>query len=101
MAQLTLLRGYRVAQRIVKRKKHTEQYQREKLEQSIVGACLSVKEYAGSAELTAKHVCDHVEDWLEDKLEVTSRDLRTAAGRYLEPYNPSAALVYVTHMEVN
>ena len=90
-----------MAQRIVKRKKHTEHYQREKLEQSVLGACLSVREYAGSAELTAKQVCDQVEAWLEDKLEVTSKDLRIVAAQYLKPYNPSAALIYETHMEVN
>lgn len=90
-----------MSQRVVKRKKHTEHFQRDKLEKSVMSACLSVKEYAGSAELTAKQVCDQVEAWLEDKLEVTSRDLRIATGRFLEPYNPSAAVVYVSHMEVN
>lgn len=88
-------------QRIVKRRKHTEHYQRQKLEKSVVSACMSVREYAGSAELTAKQVCDQVDTWLEDKLEVTSRDLRVITGKYLNAYNPSAALVYVTHMEVN
>lgn len=90
-----------MSERVIKRKKHTEHYQREKLEKSIHAACLSVREFTGSAELTARHVCNHVETWLEDKLEVTSHDLRLIAGRYLQQYNPSAALVYVTHMEIN
>jgi len=87
--------------RIVKQKYHTEHYQREKLEQSIHRVCLSVRELTGSAELTASHVCNHVEEWLQDKVEITSQDLRLAAGRYLELYNPAAALVYAGHMDVN
>ena len=90
-----------MGQRIVKRKKHTEHYQRHKLQRSIHAACLSVHDFTGAAELTAEHVCNHVDSWLEDKLEVTSHDLRLTASRYLEQYNPSAALVYVTHMDVN
>lgn len=90
-----------MSKRVIKRKRHTEHYQREKLHRSIHSACLSVREFAGSAELTAEHVCNHVETWLENKLEVTSHDLRLAAGKYLEQYNPAAAVVYVTHMDVN
>ena len=87
--------------RVIKRKKHTEHYQREKLQSSVQAACLSVREFAGSAELTAEHVCNHVEQSLKDKLEVTSHDLRLSASKYLELYNPSAALVYVSHMDIN
>lgn len=90
-----------MSQRVIKRKKHTEHYSREKLHTSINAACLSVREYAGSAEITAEHVCQHVDEWLVDKLEVTSHDIRIAAARFLEQYNPSAALVYVSHMNVN
>lgn len=90
-----------MSQRVIKRKRHTEHFQRDKLEQSIQRACLSVREFSGSAELTAAHVANQVEAWLEDKLEVTSHDLRLAASRYLKPYNPAAAVVYAGHMEVN
>lgn len=90
-----------MSNRIIKRKKHTEHYQREKLHGSIHSACLSVREFTGSAEITAEHVCNHVEEWLEDKLEVTSHDLRLAAAKYLQRYNPAAAVVYVSHMDVN
>lgn len=90
-----------MSKRVIKRKRHTEHYQREKLQASVQAACLSVREFTGSAELTATHVCNHVEQWLEDKLEVTSHDLRITAGRFLQQYNPSAALVYVAHMDVN
>lgn len=90
-----------MSRRVVKRKKHTEHYQRDKLESSVISACLSARDFAGAAELTAQHVCDQVETWLEDKLEVTSRDIRLITGEYLSAYNPAAAHVYVTHMDVN
>lgn len=87
--------------RIIKRKKHTEHYQREKLHSSIHASCLSVRDFAGAAELTAAHVCSAVEEWLEQKHEVTSADIRRIAGRMLYKYNPSAAYVYLTIHDVN
>lgn len=90
-----------MSKRVIKRMRHTEHYQRDKLQHSIESACLSVRDFAGAAELTAEHVCNHVEQWLENKLEVTSYDLRLTAGKYLQQYNPPAAMVYVTHMDIN
>ncbi len=87
--------------RIVKRAKHTEPYQADKLQASVHAACLSVRELVGSAELTAARVVGHVEDWLEQKQEVTSSDLRRVAGRALQNYNPDAAYVYLTHYQLN
>ena len=88
-------------QRVVKQKKHTEQYQREKLHASIHAACLSVREFTGSAEVTAATVCDHFESWLEEKFEITSTDIRITTAQILQQYNPSAALVYQHHMNIN
>jgi hypothetical protein len=39
-----------------------------KLHASIHAACLSVREFTGSAEVTATTVCDHFESWLEKKV---------------------------------
>lgn len=87
--------------RIIKQKKHTEHYQRDKLHNSIHASCLSVRDFVGAAELTAKHVCDGVEEWLEKKHEVTSADVRRVAGTILYQYSPSAAYIYVTIHDVN
>lgn len=87
--------------RIVKRAKHTEHYQRDKLHASVHAVCLSVRELAGSAELTATHVCNHVEEWLEDKVEVTSADIRRMAALSLKIYNPHAASLYAAHIDIN
>lgn len=85
---------HRTHKRVVKKRRHTEHYQREKLEQSITASCLSVRDFIGAAELTAEKVCDHVEQWLEEKHEVTSRDIRRVAGDALHTYSPHAAYVY-------
>lgn len=87
--------------RIIKQKKHTEHYQRDKLHSSIHASCLSVRDFVGAAELTAKNVCDGVEEWLEQKHEVTSADIRRVAGTILYKYSPSAAYIYVTIQDVN
>jgi transcriptional regulator NrdR family protein len=88
-------------QRVIKQKKHTEQYQRHKLHASIHAACLSVCELTGSAELTAETVCDHFEVWLNTKFEITSSDIRVTAAQILQQYNPSAAFMYERHLDIN
>lgn len=87
--------------RIIKRQNHTEPYQREKLHGSIHAVCLSVRDFVGAAELTAERVCDHVEQWLHDKSEITSADVRRVAANALERYNPSAAILYETHLNIS
>lgn len=88
-------------QRVVKNNRQTQPYQRHKLERSVQQACLSVREFVGSAELTAEQVCQAVDTWLSDKHEVTSSDLRRIASQQLTSYNPAAAYVYATHNEIN
>lgn len=87
--------------RVIKRTKHTENYQPEKLKKSIHASCLSALEFVGAAEVTAENVCKHVDSWLEMKDEVTSSDLRRVAANALYKYNPSAAYIYATVQDVN
>ncbi len=87
--------------RVIKKAKHTEHYQHQKLYGSIHSACLSVGEFVGSAEVTAENVCREVEVWLSKKYEITSSDIRRVAGEFLQAYNPSAAYIYVTHNDIN
>ena len=77
-----------------------EPYQREKLHSSIQTACLSVRTLEGEAETTAREVCKKVENWLEDRLEVTSADIRRKAAQALHIYNPEAAIVYKDEKEL-
>ena len=84
---------------IIKRegKRHTEQFQRDKLHASIRAACLSVRSPEGVAESTATRVCDAVIIWLDSKPEVTSADLRRKATESLESHHPEAAYLYKHH----
>lgn len=84
---------------IVKRrgKRPTEIYEEEKLFKSILATCLSVKTPEGQAEATANKVCGAVTDWLSDKPEVMSDDIRRRAAGVLEKYHPEAAHLYKHH----
>ncbi|MFZ1301697.1 MAG: ATP cone domain-containing protein [Candidatus Microsaccharimonas sp.] len=74
-----------------------EEFDREKLHKSIVAACLSCGVPTGHAESIARHITDEVVDWLSDKPEVTSEDLRITATHYLKTHHPDAAYLYEHH----
>ena len=78
-------------------KRPTEAYEPEKLHKSILVTCLSVQTPEGQAEATAKKVVDAVTDWLGDKPEVTSEDIRRKAASVLTKYHPEAAHLYKHH----
>lgn len=84
---------------IVKRqgKRPTEAFDRRKLHASIVTTCLSVRTPEGQAEIIAKTVCDAVIDWLADKPEVTSEDIRRKAAAVLAKHHVEAAHLYKHH----
>ncbi len=84
---------------IVKRsgQRHTEPFDREKLQKSIVAACLSSGVPTGHAENIGRRVSEEVVIWLEDKPEVTSHDLRRIAGKHLRTHHPDAAYLYEQH----
>lgn len=74
-----------------------EHFDRNKLHDSIVAACLSVYTPEGQAEITAHAVCDAVIAWLQNHPEVTSHDIRTIAAKHLKSYHPEAAYLYEQH----
>lgn len=76
----------------------TQDFMREKLHASIIAACMSVRTPAGQAESIANSVCDNVSGWLQDKPEVTSRDLRIVTVRHLHVHHPDAAYMYEQYL---
>lgn len=78
-------------------KRPTEAFQPDKLHASILNTCLSVQTPEGQAEATAEKVTTAVADWLSDKPEVTSEDIRRKATAVLEKYHPEAAHLYKHH----
>ena len=83
--------------RVIKRAGHSEPYSEAKLFNSLVSAALSVRALAGEAELLAERVTKHVTDWIEDKIEVTSLDIRQAANTVLSDLHSEAAYAYDVH----
>lgn len=77
--------------------RHPEPYDGNKLHLSIVAACLSSGMPTGHAESIARRVVDEVENWLENRPEVTSNDLRRVASQALRTYNPDASYLYEHH----
>lgn len=81
----------------VKNQDQIEQFDYERLKKSIIYACLSARRPEGQAESTAKIVCDGVVDWLKERPEVTSHDIRRITAKILENYDPEAAYLYSQH----
>ena len=83
---------------VVKRGTHnSEAFDPLKLHQSVVAACLSVRALEGEAHTTAERVCRHVINWLMNKPEVTSADIRRVASSHLGTYHSEAAYLYEHH----
>jgi transcriptional regulator NrdR family protein len=84
---------------IIKRqgRRPTESFERHKLHSSVLAACLSVRTPEGYAESTATAVCEAVMDWLSNRPEVTSEDLRRKAADALSVFHPDAAYLYKHH----
>lgn len=71
-----------------------EAFDYERLKQSVIRACLSVRRPEGQAEATAKLVCNQVVDWLKQHPEITSLDLRRITTKHLQIFDPEAAYLY-------
>jgi len=82
---------------VIKRAGHSEPYVESKLHDSVEQAALSVRALEGEAELLAERVSSAVTDWIHDKAEVTSRDVREIARRLLDELHAETAYAYDTH----
>lgn len=77
--------------------RQSERFERQKLHDSIVAACLAVRSPQGQAELIARNVSEAVIEWLQQRPEVTSQDIRTVTTKHLKNYHPDAAYLYEQH----
>ena len=80
--------------------RRSESFAHEKLHASVVAACLSVRTPEGQAELIADKVCSSVSDWLTDKTEVTSHDIRSITAKHLHTHHPDAAYMYEQYLVI-
>jgi transcriptional regulator NrdR family protein len=81
---------------VVKQNGHrnTEVFNRKKLHDSIVAACLCVYSPEGQAQTAAKNICDQVEAWVNQHPEVTTDDIRNITANFMEIHHPEAAYLY-------
>jgi hypothetical protein len=94
MESLTLAKIMHIIKRLTG---FVEPYNERKLYTSVHAACLAVRTPIGEAEVTAAKICEHVLEWLKNRLEVTSLDVRYRTAKHLEIYNPDAAYAYLHH----
>ena len=78
----------------------SEKFSKEKLHASILSACLSVRTPIGQAESIAHSVTGEVSNWLQNKPEVTSQDIRDIASKHLKSHQPDAAYMYEQHRRI-
>ena len=69
-------------------------YSQDRLEQAIKKAVTANHSSIGQAEDFAGRVIAKIEDWIENKTEFTSRELRLQAAAALSDYDPDAAYFY-------
>lgn len=79
---------------VVKRRGHTEPYDREKLHASICAVSLAAGEVFWDVHLLAEEAIEEVEAWLETKYEVTSNDIRRVTAEALAKNSEDAAVLY-------
>lgn len=82
---------------VIKKSSKTDQYNSEKMYQSIYATCLAVNTSKKDAINIAKNVTKKLEEWLQTKNEVTSTDLRQQAGEYLSQFDHHAGYLYLHH----
>lgn len=71
-----------------------------KLHGSLMSACLAVRALEGEAHMVAQKITEKVIDWLDNKTEVTSNDVRRIAASNLQTYQPEAAYIYETYKDI-
>lgn len=78
----------------------TEPFDSHKLRRSIEASCLSVRLSDGVANDTAKRTIKLVEQWIGNKPEVTSEDIRRVTADALTQVSPEAGYLYQHHKSI-
>ena len=81
-------------------RRHPEQFSPDKLQKSIVAACLNAGSPPGYAENIARRVVSEIMLWIESRPEVTSNDIRRVTARAIKTYHPDASYLYEHHRSI-
>ncbi len=81
---------------IIKRggKRQAELFQEDKLRRSVTATCIGAGATPGQAEVIADRVVVDVVEWLKNRPEVTSKDIRRVASKSLDHYHGDAGYLY-------
>jgi len=77
-----------------------EGYDQARLHATVVRSLVAQRSPLGQAESFAKLTVAKVEQWLRDKTEITSRELRTETARALAEFDADAAYFYQTENQI-
>lgn len=74
--------------------RNSEPFDRNKLRETILAACLNIRVPQHSAESAADMVCKDIDKWLKNKQEITTVDIKEKAAEFLKKYHSEAAYIY-------
>ena len=86
---------------LVKRAGHEEKFDEKKVYASVFAACLAVRAQTTDAELIAKEVSKDIKKWVDNKGEVTSRQIAHEVVKSLKLYNSDAAYLFEHHRDIS
>ena len=90
-----------MASTIVKHhKRASEPFSLDKVKASVYAAFLSVHSQDGVARDTAESIANTIAQWLHNKPEVTSLDIRNRVTALITPIHPDAAYIYQHHKQI-
>ncbi len=85
---------------IVKRKGHEEHFDERKIYASCYAACLGTRMKHNEAENICETVCKDMKQWVEKKAEISSTQIFQQMVKTIRKYNPEAAYLYETYMDI-
>jgi|GEM_PF-1135131 len=82
---------------VIKRNKKRQEFNKDKLRASLYSSCLGAGLTAQASKTAANEATKETLNWLKIKSEVSSNDIRQAAGQYLLKINHHAGYLYLHH----
>lgn len=85
---------------IVKRKGHKEPFDPRKVYASVYAACRNAHLDEQKSEKIAEQVSAQIQEWIDEKPEVSSQEIFVETAAKLKKQHPDAAFLYETHRDL-
>ncbi len=86
---------------IVKRRGHTEPFDSRKIYAAVFASCRNAHLSEMLSENIADSVQNRLEEWVEDKQDVTSEQIFRETITVLKALHPDAAFLFETHRDIS